>query len=113
MLNSPAESVFHAALVVFSAIQIHETRTALVRRQNCDGSVDYVVCSTLCYSYWLTTHMCLSQVMWRRRHLVQESGAFSHRGPGYHRCIIAYHDFLRAGTLLRIRVSNYNRTWEV
>lgn len=36
-------SVFHAALVVFSGIQIHETKAALVRRPNCDGSVDYVV----------------------------------------------------------------------
>ncbi|KAF8275032.1 hypothetical protein EI94DRAFT_1768350 [Lactarius quietus] len=36
--------VFHAALVVFSGIQIHETRTALVRTPNCDGSVSYVTC---------------------------------------------------------------------
>jgi len=36
--------LFHAALVVFAAIQIHETRTALVRRPDCDGSVDYVLC---------------------------------------------------------------------
>jgi hypothetical protein len=38
-----AVSVFHAALVVFAGIQIHETRAALVRTPNCDGSVDYVV----------------------------------------------------------------------
>ena len=38
------EAVFHVALVVFSAIQIHETRTALVRTPDCDGTVDYVVC---------------------------------------------------------------------
>ncbi|KAH9063453.1 hypothetical protein EDB87DRAFT_1603804 [Lactarius vividus] len=36
--------VFHAALVVFAAIQIHETKAALVRRPNCDGTVDYVTC---------------------------------------------------------------------
>jgi len=36
--------VFHAALVVFAGIQIHETKTALVRRPNCDGTVDYVSC---------------------------------------------------------------------
>jgi hypothetical protein len=38
-----AVSVFHAALVVFAGIQIHETKAALVRRSDCDGSVDYVV----------------------------------------------------------------------
>ena len=38
-----ALSVFYAALVVFAGIQIHETKTALVRRPDCDGSVDYVV----------------------------------------------------------------------
>jgi len=36
--------MFHVALVVFSTIQIHETRVALVRSPNCDGSVDYVRC---------------------------------------------------------------------
>ena len=47
--------------------------------------------------------------MWRQRHLVQKGGAFPHRGPGYHCCIVVYHDLLRAGTLLRIRVSDYHR----
>jgi uncharacterized membrane protein (DUF373 family) len=36
--------IFHAALVVFAGIQIHETKAALVRRSDCDGSVDYVKC---------------------------------------------------------------------
>ncbi|ETW85941.1 hypothetical protein HETIRDRAFT_424995 [Heterobasidion irregulare TC 32-1] len=36
--------VFHAALIVFAALQVHETRTALVRLQDCDGSVDFVKC---------------------------------------------------------------------
>ncbi|KAI0006018.1 hypothetical protein BJV74DRAFT_801610 [Russula compacta] len=36
--------VFHAALIVFAAIQIHETRVALVRRSNCDATVSYVTC---------------------------------------------------------------------
>jgi len=36
--------MFHVALVVFSTIQIHETKVALVRSPNCDGSVDYVRC---------------------------------------------------------------------
>lgn len=59
-----AESVFHAALVVFSAIQIHETRSALVRTPDCDGSVDFVVCSTLCCSYSLTnSHVPLPRLV--------------------------------------------------
>lgn len=36
--------VFHAALIVFAALQVHETHTALVRLQDCDGSVDFVRC---------------------------------------------------------------------
>jgi hypothetical protein len=48
--------VFHAALVVFAAIQIHETKVALVRQQNCDGdNFNYVVCFTLCCSYGLAS----------------------------------------------------------
>lgn len=35
---------FHLALMVFAALQIRQTRTALVMRANCDGSVDYVFC---------------------------------------------------------------------
>lgn len=42
-LNVFAVLVFYAALVVFAGIQIHETRAALVRIPDCDGSVDYVV----------------------------------------------------------------------
>jgi len=42
------ETVFHAALVIFAAIQIHETKAALVRTSDCDGTnFDYVVCSVL------------------------------------------------------------------
>ncbi|KAI9466195.1 hypothetical protein BJY52DRAFT_1201837 [Lactarius psammicola] len=36
--------VFHAALLVFAGIQIHETKAALVRQPNCDGDDDYVTC---------------------------------------------------------------------
>jgi len=36
--------VFHVALVVFAVIQVHETKVALVRTPNCDGTVDYVTC---------------------------------------------------------------------
>jgi hypothetical protein len=36
--------LFHAALVFFAALQIHETKTALVREPNCDGTVDFIRC---------------------------------------------------------------------
>ncbi|KAI0054055.1 hypothetical protein FA95DRAFT_1551854 [Auriscalpium vulgare] len=36
--------MFHLALIVFAAIQVHETKAALVRLPNCDGSVSYVNC---------------------------------------------------------------------
>src|SRR6266436_6178764 len=60
-LTASVGSVFHASLVIFAAIQIHETKTALVRQPNCDSTVDYVVCSTLCYPYGLAnSHVFLS-----------------------------------------------------
>lgn len=43
--------VFHVALVVFAAIQVHETKAALVQFPNCDGSDNYVVCPTVIYSF--------------------------------------------------------------
>ena len=45
--------MFHLALLFFAAVQIHETKTALVRRPDCDGSDDYVVCSSLYRPYRL------------------------------------------------------------
>jgi len=36
--------IFHAALIFFAALQIHETKAALVRLPNCDGTTDYVEC---------------------------------------------------------------------
>ncbi|TFY72715.1 hypothetical protein EVG20_g296 [Dentipellis fragilis] len=36
--------LFHMALIVFAAIQVHETRTALVTLPDCDGSVSFVNC---------------------------------------------------------------------
>jgi len=36
--------LFHVALIFFAALQIHETKTALVREPNCDGTVDFVRC---------------------------------------------------------------------
>jgi hypothetical protein len=43
--------VFHVALVVFAAIQVHETKAALVQDPGCDGTVNYVVCPTVTYSF--------------------------------------------------------------
>ena len=42
-LNVCVGSVFHAALIFFAALQIHETKTALVRLPDCDSTVDFVV----------------------------------------------------------------------
>ncbi|KAF8654126.1 hypothetical protein AX16_003657 [Volvariella volvacea WC 439] len=36
--------VFHLAMLVFAALQIHQTRTALVTLGDCPGSVDFVNC---------------------------------------------------------------------
>jgi len=36
--------LFHLALMVFAALQVRQTRTALVIRPDCDGTVNYVQC---------------------------------------------------------------------
>jgi len=36
--------LFHLALVVFAALQVHETKIGLVTLSGCDGSVDFVRC---------------------------------------------------------------------
>ena len=61
----------------------------------------------------LRTHMFLSQDLWWQGHFVQKSGAFTHCSPGHYRGRVVYHAFLRAGTLLRIRVSNWHQNLEV
>ena len=35
--------VFHLALIVFAALQVHETKTALVTETGCDGNDNYIV----------------------------------------------------------------------
>jgi len=35
--------VFHIALIIAAALQISQTRTALVQEENCDGAYDFVV----------------------------------------------------------------------
>jgi hypothetical protein len=52
--------LFHAALVVFSAIQIHETRSALVQRPDCDGSVDFVTCGGKGTLYRKVEHLLIA-----------------------------------------------------
>lgn len=52
--------IFHVALVVFSAIQIHETKTALVRTPDCDGTVDYVTCGGPGTLYRKVEHLLLA-----------------------------------------------------
>jgi len=61
--------LFHAALIFFSAIQIHETKTALVRRPDCDGTVDYVLCGGTGTLYRKVEHLliavpCIITVAW-------------------------------------------------
>ncbi|TFK42600.1 hypothetical protein BDQ12DRAFT_283780 [Crucibulum laeve] len=36
--------IFHVALMVFAALQVHQTKTALVTQEGCDRSVSYVNC---------------------------------------------------------------------
>jgi len=36
--------IFHAALIVFAALQVNQTRTALVTIEECDGTFSYVDC---------------------------------------------------------------------
>lgn len=43
--HSPCHSVFHAALIVMAALQVHQTHTALVSLGGCPASVDFVVCT--------------------------------------------------------------------
>jgi hypothetical protein len=105
-LNPSVGSVFHAALIFFAAVQIHETKTALVRLPDCDGTVNYVVCSTHHRSYGLSNSHLPFQVVWWPWHIVQKGGASTHRCPGYHRGCLDYLNFLREGALLRIWVSN-------
>jgi hypothetical protein len=35
--------VFHAALIVMAALQVHQTRTAIVQQEGCDATVNFVV----------------------------------------------------------------------
>jgi hypothetical protein len=52
-------TVFHIALLVGAAIQIRQTETALVTRENCDASVDFTVS---CYCVLLMRHVGASLI---------------------------------------------------
>ena len=44
--------VFHVALIIAAALQVSQTRTALVKEDNCDGEVNFVVSDS-----YLTNHL--------------------------------------------------------
>ncbi|KAH9180534.1 hypothetical protein EDB89DRAFT_2120712 [Lactarius sanguifluus] len=52
--------VFHSALLVFAAIQVHETKAALVRIPNCDGTDDYVLCGGRGTLYRKVEHLLIT-----------------------------------------------------
>lgn len=52
--------VFHAALVVFAGIQVHETKVALVRIPDCDGTDDYVLCGGSGTLYRKVEHLLIT-----------------------------------------------------
>ncbi|KAF8478693.1 hypothetical protein DFH94DRAFT_66981 [Russula ochroleuca] len=52
--------VFHVALVVFATIQIHETKVALVRTPNCDGTVSFVTCGGKGTLYRKVEHLLIA-----------------------------------------------------
>jgi len=52
--------LFHAALVGFAAIQIHETKVALVRTPDCDGSVSFVTCGGSGTLYSRVEHLLIA-----------------------------------------------------
>jgi len=52
--------IFHSALVVFAAIQIHETKAALVRLQDCDSTVDYIRCGGSGTLYRKVEHLLIA-----------------------------------------------------
>ncbi|KAF9052619.1 hypothetical protein BJ165DRAFT_1441405 [Panaeolus papilionaceus] len=36
--------IFHVALMIFAALQVHQTRTALVTQPDCDGTTNFITC---------------------------------------------------------------------
>jgi len=43
LLTTDRYIVFHAALIVMAALQVHQTRTAMVQKEGCDATVNFVV----------------------------------------------------------------------
>ncbi|KAI0256681.1 hypothetical protein BJV78DRAFT_1166134 [Lactifluus subvellereus] len=61
--------LFHLALILFAAIQVHETKTALVQQPDCDGSDSYVSCGGSGTLYRKVEHLlivvpCIIALAW-------------------------------------------------
>lgn len=52
--------LFHAALIFFAAVQIHETKTALVQLPNCDVTTSYVDCGGRGTLYKKVEHLLIA-----------------------------------------------------
>lgn len=98
-------AVFHAALIVFAALQVHETRTALVRLQDCDGSVDFVVSPQLVGTSYSASYV--SPEMWGSPYSLQESGTIPGGRSLHHRLGVAGTIMVRQGAVRRIRVCTF------
>jgi len=61
--------VFHVALIIAAALQVSQTRTALVKEDNCDGEVNFVVSDS-----YLTNHLAKFLAELRRSgHTMEQS----------------------------------------
>lgn len=99
-------AVFHIALMVAAAIQIRETKTALVTMGDCDGSVNYAV-SNCCALWWwcIIYHLCAFLELWRKRYTFPTCWTFPYCCALCHCCILVRHDFLDQTVVRRIWVS--------
>lgn len=89
--------VFHSALVVMAALQVHETRAALVLDASANWTTNYVVRIVV-----LGVHRLLTacNTGWRRpRDLVADRPSFPHRFTRHYWSLLARHDLLRERAL--------------
>lgn len=89
--------VFHSALVVMAALQVHETRAALVLDASANWTTNYVVRTVVLGVHRLLT-VC-NTGWWRARDLVADRPSFPHRFASHYRSLLACHDLLREGAL--------------
>ena len=67
--------VFHAALIVMAALQVHQTHTALVVDKNCDATVSFIVsCQYLSDAKTLSLTTIAIEMRWAW-HLMEKSRA--------------------------------------